>query len=312
MKGVWWHWSNKLLVGALGFVLTACPGNRTKEVPLQDRETQVLLQKSGARDYSLNNALAAALPGLNCISQARLGRHLVLAQPGATYDTQDTSVVLVIPYRPTDPKASAGVFSNVKERYVLLNPDYIRSWVLKNSLSGTNTALPDVLNLVLLHELGHFRLGRTGRFDEPVAAAPRTGQMEMQEVTPQYLTTDKRLELAVDSVAIGLVNQAARPGSPPACFSTAVTVQLLVPGANFNLAGHRTVDQFGSPHILYLPDYTSTHPNLELRLAFMAYYLHRTPEGRQQIDDYLYAREVAPIHRQEMDPRIFQGNGLKF
>lgn len=294
----------------VGLALVAC--SPPPEEALQDRETLVLRQKGGARDYSLDRALGAALPGLNCISEKRIGRRLVLAQPNATYNPEDTTIVLVIPYLPTDRKVQGAIYSNVPERYVLLNPDYIRTWVKENSLSGANTALPDVLNLVLLHELGHFYLGRTGRFDAPIALASKTGQMAMPEVTPQYLTTDKRLELAVDSVAIDLVKWAARPGSTPACFSTAVTVQLLVPGANFNLAGKRTIGHFGSPNILYLPDDNATHPNLELRLGFMAYYLKPTPEGRQQIDDYLYAREVAPVYQQEMDPRIFQGKGLKF
>ena len=32
----------------------------------------------------------------------------------------------------------------------------------------------------------------------------------------------------------------------------------------------------------------------------------RLPEHREMIDNYLYEREVAPVHRQEFDPRIYQ------
>ncbi|MEP6554605.1 MAG: hypothetical protein ABJB11_13745 [Ferruginibacter sp.] len=49
----------------------------------------------------------------------------------------------------------------------------------------------------------------------------------------------------------------------------------------------------------------------EVRLAFMNYYLYSNAEKRQQIDDYLYEREVAPINRQMNDPRIYKGEGKK-
>ncbi len=40
------------------------------------------------------------------------------------------------------------------------------------------------------------------------------------------------------------------------------------------LSGKRTIQNFGSPQILFLPDAESSHPNLELRVAFMSYYLN--------------------------------------
>ncbi|MEO6230430.1 MAG: hypothetical protein ABIP10_09900 [Ferruginibacter sp.] len=43
----------------------------------------------------------------------------------------------------------------------------------------------------------------------------------------------------------------------------------------------------------------------------MNYYLYSNAEKRQQIDDYLYEREVAPINRQMNDPRIYKGEGKK-
>lgn len=39
----------------------------------------------------------------------------------------------------------------------------------------------------------------------------------------------------------------------------------------------------------------------------MNYFLNPTEQLRKIIDDYLYNREIAPIERQQTDPRIFQG-----
>jgi hypothetical protein len=91
------------------------------------------------------------------------------------------------------------------------------------------------------------------------------------------------------------------------CYGVASSVQLVLPGMQFQLFGLRRLDDFGSSTPNLLRDPSNTHPNLELRIAFMNYYLTGLDSQKQMIDDYLYEREVAPIHRQETDPRIFQG-----
>ncbi len=66
------------------------------------------------------------------------------------------------------------------------------------------------------------------------------------------------------------------------------------------LFGERTLDQFDLRDKT-IKDAALTHPNVELRLAFMNYYLHPTPEKRQQIDEiYLQPRNKShqpPINR---------------
>jgi hypothetical protein len=95
------------------------------------------------------------------------------------------------------------------------------------------------------------------------------------------------------------------------CLNTAFDIQLLVPGMQFQLAGRRIIDNFGSNTINFLHDPTSDHPNLELRITFMNYFLFPSDSLRLMIDNYLYNRTVAPVHRQELDPRIFQGKEKK-
>ena len=74
------------------------------------------------------------------------------------------------------------------------------------------------------------------------------------------------------------------------------------------LFGKRTLSSFGTPGPAMIKDQAWSHPNIELRLAFMNYYLNPTEEKQAQIAEYIYEREIAPIERQSTDPRIYQGN----
>ncbi len=91
------------------------------------------------------------------------------------------------------------------------------------------------------------------------------------------------------------------------CFSSCINIELAIGGAEFMMFGKRTLDDFGTPTPNFIKDKSRSHPNLELRLGFMNYYLHPTDQKREQIDNYIYEREVAPVNRQLTDPRIFQG-----
>jgi hypothetical protein len=114
------------------------------------------------------------------------------------------------------------------------------------------------------------------------------------------------LELKVDSIAVQLVKKGVKI-TDGNCFSVCMSIQLAISGAEFILFGKRLLENFGSGTPKLIRDKNWTHPNIELRLAFMNYYLNPTPEKQSQIDDYLYQREVEPIHKQETDPRIYQG-----
>jgi hypothetical protein len=152
---------------------------------------------------------------------------------------------------------------------------------------------------MLLHEAGHFILKTTGAFDA-------IGDNKPDNSRPEYLTTVKKTELACDSLAIDLVKSNLTNNSI-SCKSIGFDVQLIIPGMQLNLAGRRMIDNFGAKQIGFLHDPSNTHPNLELRITFMNYFLNRTDALRQMIDDYIYNRTVAPVHNQEFDPRIYQG-----
>lgn len=265
-------------------------------------ENAVLGREALARDTSLDSLLGRTLEGINCIAGAYLGKKLVFAD---AFDPKDTTHILLIPYSPLGDELKSAAYSNVEGRYILLQPRQVKSFTRINALNP-DTGLEGTLSLVLLHELGHFKLNKEGAFDRPAPYNTALGEMRMN-TRPEYLTALKRVELSADSVAVALVKQAARARdrSLAACFSAATDVQLALPGMEFQVFGTRLIGDFGGPSILRDPN--STHPNLELRLAFMNYFLNPTLEKKQMIDHYLYDREVAPVHRQEFDPRIFQG-----
>jgi hypothetical protein len=128
---------------------------------------------------------------------------------------------------------------------------------------------------------------------------------QVMDTDPEYLTSVKRMEMKVDSMAIQMMKGSILSKDVD-CYLCASSVQLLLPGMSYKLFGTRILAQFGQ-RLKILRDPSASHPNMELRIAFMNYYLTPTDQGRQMIDEFLYDREVAPVHLQELDPRIFQG-----
>ena len=56
----------------------------------------------------------------------------------------------------------------------------------------------------------------------------------------------------------------------------------MLPGMAFQIFGLRTLEAFGNP-IKIFRDPSPSHPNMELRVAFMNYFLYPTPERKQMI-----------------------------
>jgi hypothetical protein len=124
------------------------------------------------------------------------------------------------------------------------------------------------------------------------------------------LTLVKRQELKADSIAALLITKGA--GSKDVhSFVTAQNLEMLIAGSQFTLSGLRTIAKMGQPSRDELEDPEETHPNLEIRMTFMNYYLNPNDSLRLMIDHYLYEREVAPVERHLSDPRIYQGQEKK-
>jgi hypothetical protein len=279
-------------------VLVGC--SDVKEVDSKSLERRILLKQGLTRDYSADLILEEVIGNVNLLAGAYTNKKLALRKD---YNGKDSHSLLIIPFNSEEPgKTSA--YSDLKEGVVLIQPQYVKSFAERYALNDTS-AVKGIYTLLLMHELGHFVIGKSGEFDRRFEEAKQTGEIDLG-LEPQILNSIKRVELRADSLAIVWVKAGLVSKDLPK-YSVAQEVQLFLPGMQFIMSSLRVLSHFGSPTSNLLKDKSVTHPNLELRITFMNYYLFPTPERKQLLDDFLYEREVAPVHRQEMDPRIFQG-----
>lgn len=266
-------------------------------------EEQVLLGTGLRKDSSMDSIMKIVLTGINCLSMTDENKKLVLVQD---FVPSDTSQILVVPFTTGLKEYGSSAYSDIQNRFIIINPSYIVSFAKKATLNDT-TSIKELISLMLLHELGHFKLRIEGAFDaikDTLSSSVRTGQMKMN-TEPEHLTSLKKAELRVDSVAVSMVKKNIMVKDTN-CYTCASGIQLMLPGMSFQLFGTRLIEQFGSP-LKILRDPGPSHPNMELRIAFMNYYLFPTDQLREMIDEYIYNREVAPVIRQQADPRIYQG-----
>jgi len=265
-------------------------------------ENQIITANNLRRDFTDPDFLQSVLNDVNCADSAVLCKKIVLAEK---YHSADTTEILLIPFTPKGDNYRSSAYSDVAQRFVLINPVYIRDFTLKYTLNDTGSFRP-VLELMLLHEMGHFLLRKTGAFDV-VSNSPGSGLGQQKDNNqPEYLTSVKKVEMSADSLAIDMVKRKLNPKNR-ACLDIAFSIERIVPGMQFMLAGRRAIDHFGAPDEGFLHEPSNDHPNLELRITFMNYFLFPGDSLKAMIDNYLYDRTVAPVHRQEFDPKIFQG-----
>lgn len=293
----------------ISFLILACllSGCKSKKSG-KDLVEAYLIEKNFVADHTIDEKLKELLPEVNCVVKSFTTKHFVTAED---FDKADTNQILLISFRKKNGIGTASGFSDLGHHIVFICPPQIKEFVHANSLSDT-ADIAGYLGIILLHEAGHFIAGIPGNFDEVANANQSKTKLGEQDMgtDPVYITVNKRLELKVDSLAIEMVKKGIKL-SDKGCFNCSMNIQLAVNGAEFMIFGKRIVSNFGSPAPNQLKDQSWTHPNLELRLAFMNYYLNPNYEKRKQIDDYLYEREIAPINRQMTDPRIYQGNEKK-
>ncbi|GAA4326105.1 hypothetical protein GCM10023149_28730 [Mucilaginibacter gynuensis] len=262
-------------------------------------ENQIIKEADIRRAFPDLQLLKEILTDVNCADSALLGKKIVLADE---YHSKDTTEILLIPFQPNGKNYQSSAYSNINGRYILINPEYILDFTRKYSLNADSSFRP-VLELMLLHEVGHFLLRKNGYFDKLNGTGIKLGQ-QRSDSEPEFMTMVKKIELSADSLAIDMVKRKLTSKTQP-CLNIAMSVQLIIPGMQFMISGRRMIDRFGESNIQFLHDPSNDHPNLELRVIFMNYFLNPNDGLKQMIDDYIYERTVAPVHRQEFDPKIF-------
>jgi len=287
---------------AIIFILFGC----TNQVSNKEIASNYFIEKGYVADHTIDVELIKVINSINVLAMQNLNKVFVTE---TNCNPKDINQILIAPFRRKNAVGTVSAFSSIENRLVFICPLQIKEFVKANSLSDT-ADISGYLGIILLHELGHFYLGISGSFDNnSVIITDQKNLLGEQDMgtEPEILTTQKRQELKVDSLAVEWIKKVTITNGD--CFSTCLNIQLAINGAEFMLFGKRLLENFGSKTPKLLRDKNWTHPNLELRLAFMNYYLNPTPEKRSQIDNYLYEREVEPIHRQETDPRIYHGQG---
>ena len=284
------------------FILSSCsPKTDNRKIA-----SEYLAENGYVSDNTIDQKLTETIEAINILAKKNLNKYFVL--DNKKYNPFDTSQILIVPFRKSNGTGTKSGFSVIEKRLVFICPLQIKEFVFSNSLSDT-ADISGYLGIILLHELSHYALGVSGSFDEnkenKQVGKSQLGDQNMW-TEPEILTAQKRLELKVDSLAVEMVKQGIKI-TDGNCFNVCMSIQLAINGAEFMLFGKRIIENFGSKIPKLIRDKNWTHPNLELRLAFMNYYLNPTLEKQIQINDYLYQREVEPIHRQETDPRIYQG-----
>jgi hypothetical protein len=266
-------------------------------------ESSVLASNDLGRDFTSREFLPLILNEINCTDSAVLKKKIVLSE---AFHSSDTSEILLIPFSSNGQLYISSAYSDVKNRYILIDPEYIEFFAHNSTALDSNSYKP-VLELMLLHEIGHFILNKEVAFDKTTSPDKNKMFLSKPPNQPEYLTVDKKIELKVDSIAISLIKQKFKSGKY-SCLGVAFEVETLIPDMELQLSTLRTISNFGSQDIDFLRDPNPDHPNLELRIAFMNYFLNPNPLIKEKIDNYLYNRTVAPVHRQEFDPKIFQGS----
>lgn len=288
------------LLAAVCLMLVACNG-QPSEVDGKKFENSVLLSNNLSKDYSFKDMLISVIEDVNCAAPILINKKIVLADK---YYSTDTSQILIIPFSPNGKTFKSSAYSDIKSHYILINPGYIKEFAIRNTLNDTTSFKP-LLELMILHELGHFILQKTGSFDKITdSVSSRLGEQKSSS-QPEYITTDKRTEMEADSLAIVMVRKNLALNSK--CFDIGFNVELLIPTMQFQMSGIRMLDNFGGDDISFLHDPSNSHPNMELRITFMNYFLHPNDSLKQLIDDYLYNRTVRPVQNQLVDPVIYQG-----
>jgi hypothetical protein len=289
-----------LIISLLAGMSLLCSCTEKKKLTGKEVENKLLQENNLLHDITHYDLLRKLCTEINCADSALLSKKIVLSDQ---YDPSDTNQILLMPFIAGGPAFKSSAYSDIHSRFILVNPGYIREFTSNNTLGDTASFIP-VLQLMLLHEVGHFILEKDGAFDSIIANGGLIGQ-QISNSEPEYLTELKKTELAADSLAISLVKKSLdfRKSS---CITNAFNIELIVPGMQFQLAGTRMIENFGSNHIDFLRDPSTTHPNLELRITFMNYFLTESDTLKMLIDNYLYNRTVTPVHRQEYDLRINQ------
>jgi hypothetical protein len=154
----------------------------------------------------------------------------------------------------------------------------------RKSLTGYSTRLKqmleiepsDMLSFMILHEVGHVANGDLGQFDKE---------------GPDYNVTDteqKQRERRADEFAVKAILK-AKDDKKSLAFLDAMSVELAITKASWNLAALRVLGSFGGSVLCsrsLFQDRGSSHPNFELRILVANDIDQNTSESRELLSSF--------------------------
>jgi hypothetical protein len=241
-----------------------------------------ILKVYGTKSTEFDTVLNELLPQLNALMKNSHKRLMIVDK----FNPDSSNHILLIPLIPFSNTISAS--SDLNNRFILINPEYVNSIAYETMLDPD--AIKDILSIILLHEVCHFYLNKPGKFDD-IIDTQKTDSSKASNNTLFDLTPLKMLELSVDSLAICIINKNLI-SKDTVCAHIARSLRRTLPILEGSILVDRILNVIGTPEENLLKDLSKTHPNFELRVAFMNYYLNPNPHKKVMLENYLKNREV--------------------
>lgn len=243
-----------------------------------------ILQQLGLRNHEFDSVFVELLPQINALVKESGSKIEIKLSKDFHYENKNE--ILVIPITAFAKKISAS--SNLEYRFILINPEYINSIIYEIMLDGN--VFREIAAVLLMHEFCHFELGKPGLFDEIVSTAINNDSENISYRNSSF-NEEKILELKVDSLAVNYLKIGSESKNETcSLFSNLIIKQLRILEAT--VAIERITNFYDTEDFLFLNDLSKSHPNFELRLAFMNYYLNPSDAKKRMLDRFIEVREI--------------------
>lgn len=242
-----------------------------------------ILEHFGVRSSEYDSILSAIIPQINLLlKEGGSDQQLELS---ADFQYNNINEILLIPIVPFVNNISAS--SNIENRFILINPNYVNNIIYEVLLDPDG--IKDIFSIILIHEMCHFELNTQGMFDEFVD----NSKLKPNEIPNHFLNINslKVLELKVDSLAISHINNGLKSQNIN-CSNFSNSLKKQLPILEGTVFANRLMNNYGTPDFNLLTDLSKSHPNFELRLAFMNYYLNPTDQKKKMLEIFIKEREI--------------------
>jgi len=167
---------------------------------------------------------------------------------------------------------------------IIFNPEKIEAFsttYLKESSQSMKVDPINALSIILLHEVSHILLGHSVDSDN---GYHENSQLEYDRYNLES-NEYKRREYQADSLAANIISKSIENGSLDAS-----EISLAVSFLSWNIQGDRIINNWGAQKSVFW-DKSKTHPNFELRILYMNYFITHIEDAKYLIDEFIKSRQ---------------------